>query len=125
MLRLGDLRSLSVSTHPDPVYGGEGGVVYITVKPGGMRRSTERNPSLLYFIPLGYQQPRLFEPLLGDGALYTTRNTIWWSPLVEIREGCAEISFPGGAPADVPYTVRIEGISADGRPFSRHCAIAP
>ena len=125
MLRLGDLRSLSISTRPDPVYGGEGGVVYIKVKPGGMRRSAERNPSLLYFIPLGYQQPRYFEPPLADDGRPTTRNTIWWSSLVEISGGRAEISFPGGASAEVPYTVRIEGISSDGRPFSRHCAIEP
>ena len=26
---------------------------------------------------------------------------------------------------DFPYIIRIEGLSADGRPFSRHCLVEP
>ena len=128
MLRLGDLRSLSVSTRPDPVYGGDGGVVHITVKPGGMRTSQERNPSLLYFMPLGYQRPRGFEPA-GSDLSYVgpapERNTILWSPDVTIHDGRGVIDLGGGKPEDYPCVVRIEGLTASGRPFSRHCTITP
>ena len=128
MLRLEDLRSLNVSTQPDPVYGGEGGVVQISLKPGGMNRSQDRDPSLLYFVPLGYQEPRYFESPdygRGDYRYSDKRNTLWWSPDVPVRDGRATLSFWNGDRLDFPYVVRIEGLAADGRPFSRHCVISP
>ena len=128
MLRLEDLRSLSISTQPDPFYGGDGGVVHISVKPGGLSRSTNRDPSLLYFVPLGYQVPRYFESPRydrGDYVLSDKRNTVWWSPDVRISGGRAAISFFNSDLTDFPYIVRIEGIGADGRPFSSHCMISP
>lgn len=128
MLLLGDLRSLSISTMPDPIYGGDGGVVHISLKPGGMRRSSERNPSLLYFVPLGYQVPRYFESPRydrGESGSYDARNTIWWSPDTPIVGGRARIEFCNSDQMDYPYIVRIEGMSADGRPFSHHCTITP
>lgn len=128
MLRLEDLRALSVSTRPDPVYGGDGGVVHISVKPGGVRRGDERNPSLLYFVPLGYQVPRYFESPRydrGDNVLHDARNTIWWSPDVAIDNGRAAIEFCNSDRADYPYIIRIEGVDADGNPFSCHRRIAP
>ena len=126
MLRLEDLRALSISTRPDPIYGGDGGVVHISIKPGGLRRDEEHSPSLLYFVPLGYQVPRYFEPSRSEktyNGQEEVRNTIWWAPDVAIDGGQAKIEFSGGDPAESPYIVRIEGLSADGRPFSRHCTI--
>ena len=126
MLRLQDLRSLSISTSPDPVYGGEGGVVFITVKPGSMRQSIDRNPSLLYFVPLGYQVPRYFESPRydrGEYMPYDARNTLWWAPDISLTGGRASIAFCNSDLMDYPYIIRIEGLSADGRPFSRHCIL--
>ena len=128
MVRLEDLRSLSISMQPDPVYGGEGGVVHIALKPGVLRRDADRNPSLLYFVPLGYQVPRYFTSPrydLGESGPYDQRNTLWWSPDVKISGGSATISFCNSDQMDYPYIIRIEGISADGRPFSRHCMVHP
>ena len=128
MLRLEDIRSLSISTQTDPIYGGEGGVVWLSVKPGGLKRSEGRDPSLLYFVPLGYQTPRYFESPRydrGDYRLSDKRNTLWWSPSVTIKEGRAPLSFWNSDRMDFPYIVRIEGLAADGRPFSRHCLISP
>lgn len=128
MLRLGDLRTLTVSTQPDPIYGGDGGVVHITVKPGGMRQSSERNPTLLYFVPLGHQKPRTFaSPRYdkGEDGPYDKRNTLWWSPELKLNGGQAQFEFCNNDLQDFPYIIRIEGISADGRPFSRHCSVTP
>ncbi|MBR6055151.1 MAG: hypothetical protein IKP46_07425 [Bacteroidales bacterium] len=128
MLRLEDLRTLSVSTHPDPVYGGDGGVVHITIKPGAMNQNLSRNPSILYFVPLGYQLPRYFEAPRydqGEDMPYDQRNTLWWDPDVELAGGRAPLDFFNNDLSDYPYVVRIEGLTSDGHPFSRHCLIAP
>ena len=128
MVRLEDIRAISVSTQPDPARGGEGGVVAISLKPGGARRSSERNPSLLYFVPLGYQVPRYFtSPRYdkGETGPYDKRNTIWWSPDVKIAGGHAKISFCNSDQKDYPYIVRIEGVSAEGKPFSLHKLVSP
>ena len=128
MLRLEDLRSLSISTQPDPVYGGDGGVVHITMKPGYVNRREDRNPSLLYFVPLGYQTPRYFESPRydqGESGPYDARNTLWWSPDVKLEGGRATVEFCNNDLQDYPYIIRIEGQTTDGRPFSNHCVIAP
>ncbi len=129
MIQLNEIKTISVSTEPDPIYGGSGGIVAITLKGIGKRSSKARNPSLLYFVPLGYQTPRRFESPRYDRG-YTTvvpdkRNTVWWSPEVQVSGGRAVIEFCNTDQLDFPFYVRIEGISADGRPFSRHCRIAP
>ena len=128
MLRLEDLRTLSISTQADPYYGGDGGVVHITVKPASRYHNMDRNPSLLYFVPLGYQEPRYFDDPrydAGDTRPYDLRNTIWWSPSVAIANGRASLEFFNGDRTDFPYLVRIEGVSADGHPFSCHRLIGP
>ena len=128
ILRLEDLRTLSISTQPDPVYGGSGGVVHITVKPGSIRRDENRNPSLLYFVPLGYQVPRYFSSPrydMGETGPLDSRNTIWWSPDLALEGGRATIEFCTSDQQDYPYLVRIEGLSADGRPFTCHCRVGP
>lgn len=127
-VRLEDLRTLSIATQADPVYGGDGGVVYITLKPGGLHRYYDRDPSLLYFVPLGYQVPRYFESPRydrGEDYGYDTRNTILWAPEVVIDGGRATIEFCNSDIPDFPYVIRIEGMAADGRPFSRHCIVNP
>ena len=128
MVRLEDIRTISVSTLPDPVYGGSGGVVAITLKPGGARSSSERNPSLLYFVPLGHQVPRYFtSPRYdkGEKGPFDKRNTVWWSPSVKISGGRGSFSFCNTDQMDYPYIIRIEGISEDGKPFSLHKMVTP
>lgn len=128
LVRLEDLRTLSISTQADPIYGGDGGVVHITLKPGGVRRDVDRDPSLLYFIPLGHQVPRYFEAPRydrGEDGGYDNRNTVLWAPEVVIAGGSATIEFCNSDKPDYPYVIRIEGMSADGRPFSRHCLVTP
>lgn len=128
MVHLSDIRAISVSTLPDPVRGGDGGVVAISLKPGGARMSSERNPSLLYFVPLGHQVPRYFTAPRydkGETGPFDKRNTIWWSPDVKIKGGRAEFSFCNSDQKDYPYIIRVEGISSDGRPFSLHKTVSP
>ena len=91
------------------------------MKPGGIHRYFERDPSLLYFVPLGYQVPRYFESPRydrGEDDGYDTRNTILWAPEVVIDGGRATIEFCNTDRPDFPYVIRIEGMSADGHPFS-------
>lgn len=128
MLRLEDLRSISIATNPDPVFGGDGGVVHISLKPGGLSRNLERNPSMLFFVPLGYQVPRYFESPRydrGDNTLSDRRNTLWWSPSVSLASGRADIEFCNSDRMDFPYIIRIEGLTSDGRPFSLHRTVYP
>ncbi len=128
MLYLEDLRALSISTQPDPVFGGDGGAVHISIKPGSLRGTASRNPSLLYFVPLGYQIPRYFESPRydqGEDLPYDDRNTLWWSPDLPVTGGRAPISFFNSDLMDYPYIIRVEGLTSDGRPFSRHCLVSP
>ena len=129
MIRLEEIKSLSISTEPDPVYGGSGGIVAISLRPGGRRSSKQRSPSLLYFVPLGHQVPRYFDSPRYDKGQVTTvpdkRNTLLWNPSVQVRGGRAEIEFCNSDLSDYPLYVRIEGMTTDGRPFSHHCRISP
>lgn len=128
MFRLENIRSLNISMQPDPIYGGEGGVVHITLKPGVSRPGLSRDPSLLYFVPLGYQVPRYFESPRydrGEAGSYDHRNTVWWSPEVILDGGVGSFEFCNTDQMDYPYIIRIEGLSSDGRPFSRHCIVSP
>ena len=56
---------------------------------------------------------------------YDDRNTLWWAPDIAISGGTARVEFFNNDLSDYPYIVRIEGLSADGRPFSRHCTVSP
>lgn len=125
MLHMEDISSISISTLPDPVYGGEGGVVAISLKPD-IQSARERDPSLLYFVPLGHQTPRHFYSPRYDHdeiSVSDKRNTVWWSPSVSITGGHASIPFFNTDSSAFPLTVRIEGITASGIPFSHHCEI--
>ena len=125
MLHMEDISSISISTLPDPVYGGEGGVVAISLKPD-IQSARERDPSLLYFVPLGHQTPRHFYSPRYDHdeiSVSDKRNTVWWSPSVSITGGHASIPFFNTDSSAFPLTVRIEGITASGIPFSHRCEI--
>ena len=123
-----ELDNLNGEYYCAPAYAGPGGVVHITIKPGGIHQSLSRNPSILYFVPLGYQLPRYFEAPRydqGEDMPYDERNTLWWDPNVTLADGRAPLEFFNNDLSDYPYIIRIEGLSADGRPFSRHCLVEP
>lgn len=130
MIHMGDLKSISISTMPDPRFGGSGGVVAISLKPGAGPVRAERDPSLLYFVPLGHQVPRYFDSPRYDRGEQANpgsdkRNTVWWSPSVAIKSGYAGVTFCNTDRQDYPYIVRIEGVTSSGIPFSHHCEISP
>jgi len=128
MVRVEDLKSIEISSTPDVIHGGEGGVVAITLNPGVGRNDVERDPSLLYFVPLGHQIPQYFtSPRYdrGDTNMSDSRNTVWWSPSLALENGRAEFAFCNTDLQDFPYFVRIEGMTSNGRPFSRHCTLRP
>lgn len=123
-----DLRSVEISTMQDAVHGGEGGVVAITLKPGAARKDSYRDPSLLYFVPLGYQVPQYFNSPRydrGDNNMNDYRNTVWWNPSLPLKQGKAGFAFCNTDIPDFPYIVRIEGLTSDGRPFSKHLLLNP
>ena len=126
MLRLEEIESISISKEPDPIWGGEGGIVAIKLKTNVSMSTIGRDPSLLYFVPLGYQQPKEFySPRYdrGDSGDFDKRNTVFWSPSVSIRSGRGLVTFCNTDQMDYPYIVRIEGFTSSGIPFSRHCIL--
>lgn len=126
MLRMEDVSQISISSDPDPLYGGEGGAVMIKLRTGASMVTADRDPSLLYFVPLGHQTPRYFRgPRYdkGETGPFDKRNTIYWNPDVKIRGGSATVSFCNTDQMDYPYYVRIEGRTTTGRFFSHECTL--
>lgn len=128
MLYVDDIAGIAISTHPDPVYGSSGGSVAIKLKsPDAVKRFDDRSPSLLYCVPLGYQQPKEFySPRYDRGEKaedYDSRNTIYWNPAVRLSNGKARLQFCSSDQLDWPYYVRVEGLTASGIPFSHYCEL--
>jgi len=120
-----DITSLSVSKMPDTFYQAPGGVVSIKLRSGArIERRSDTQPSLAYFVPLGYQAPtKFYSPRYDRGDVseeFDHRNTIYWNPSVRFTGGKAQLRFCNTDQMDLPYIVRIEGMTLDGRPFSRH-----
>ena len=118
MVLVEDIRSIEIANN----------AVAISLKPGTGSRDTYRDPSLRYFVPLGYQVPQYFESPRydrGENQMHDSRNTVWWSPSLPIEHGKAGFAFCNTDLQDYPYIVRIEGLTSDGRPFSRHCVLNP
>ena len=76
---------------------------------------------LIYFVPLGYQEPEKFYSPMYDSQSVSngndSRNTIYWSPAVELSNGGARVNFSNTDQLDYPYVIRIEGVSSEGKPF--------
>ncbi len=118
MVHVEDLRSIEISHD----------AVSISIKPGTTPQDTYRDPSLLYFVPLGYQIAQYFESPRydrGESRMSDKRSTVWWSPSLKLSRGKADFAFCNTDLGNFPYVVRIEGMTADGRPFSRHCRLGP
>ncbi|MBP5398051.1 MAG: hypothetical protein J6Y32_05440 [Bacteroidales bacterium] len=122
MVYMDEVQSINISSAAG------GGVVSITMKKLKPRDALERDPSILYFVPLGYQVPQTFSSPrydLGDAEFIDNRNTVFWTPSLRIENGKAEILFCNTDLQDFPYIVRVEGLTSDGRPFSKHCTLMP
>lgn len=122
-MTLENLQFINVSTMPDAFYNSLGGLVTIKVKPGvQFEHETKTEPSLVYFVPLGWQQPRDFYSPVYDSAEEAgeyNRRTIFWNPSVKFKGGRADMTFlmPFSL-AGQEYQARVEGMTADGTPFS-------
>ena len=127
-LRLEDIEKLEISHNADPFYAAAGGYVAIRLKSGRVIESTrETKPSRLYFVPLGYQKPHAFyAPRYDKGDTsdeFDHRNTVWWQSSVTTEGGRATVEFCNTDQQDYPYVVQINGLTRDGRPFSRQMTI--
>ena len=127
-LRLEDIEKLEISHNADPFYAAAGGYVAIRLKSGRVIESTrETKPSRLYFVPLGYEKPRAFyAPRYDRGDTsdeFDHRNTVWWQSSVATENGRASVEFCNTDQQDYPYVVQINGLTRDGRPFSRRMTI--
>lgn len=86
---------------------GEGGAVYV-------------HPNFGYVIPLGVQKPaEFYSPHYGkrDKPDRDDRTTLYWNPKVTFKDGKATVTFHT-ADTPVNYTAVLEGITAEGEPFS-------
>lgn len=122
-ISLESISAISISKISDSFYGAQGGVVSIKLRSGvRIERSSETEPSLAYFVPLGYQVPdKFYAPRYDRGDVFDEfdhRNTIYWNPSVKIEGGNAVLRFCNTDQMDLPYLLRAEGITSDGRPFS-------
>lgn len=122
-LHMDDIASVEISTMADSYWNAGGGVVSIRLRSGArIESSRETQPSLVYFVPLGYQQPKQFySPQYVDTAAdgnFDNRNTILWKTGVATSDGKAVVRFFDTDQQDYPYLLRLEGFTKDGRPFS-------
>lgn len=128
-VHLEDLEKIEVSSSPSAFYNAMGGYVAIKVRSGVniAKAAKETEPSLQYFVPLGWQVPDYFySPRYDRGETaegFDHRHTIYWNPQVPVKSGMAQIEFCNTDQMDYPYIVRIEGRTRDGRPFSCHTTI--
>lgn len=123
-LNLKDVTIKEISTKPTPMYPYMAGYVSIEVSNSKLHITGTKDPSMTYFVPLGYQEPEKFYSPMYDSQSVSNgndcRNTIYWSPAVELSNGGARINFSNTDQLDYPYVIRIEGVSSEGKPFSWH-----
>lgn len=122
-MHMDDISSVEISTLADSYWNAGGGVVSIKLRSGArIEASSETQPSLVYFVPLGYQQPkRFYSPQYAeaiDDGHFDDRNTILWKVGVATSDGKAVVRFYDTDQQDYPYLLRVEGFTKDGRPFS-------
>jgi len=123
-----DVQIQSVSKEMSLLMHNAGGGLVAVKAFQGREFSKEMDPSTIYFVPLGYQEPQKFYSPRYDlgGDLQTKesdgsadrRNTIYWSPMVKMGQGGARINFCNSDLVDWPYVIHIEGVTDSGVPFS-------
>lgn len=124
-IRLEDIEKISISSHPNTFYNAKGGIVSLKFVSGKtLSKMSAKDPTLTYFIPLGYQKPqRFYAPRYDKGDKmdgFDKRNTIFWRPSVSTTDGRAGLFFSNTDQMDYPYVVHVEGRTKDGRWFSWH-----
>lgn len=124
-LKMDDVAKIEISKSPSTLYNSIGGHVSLKLKSGvNFTKDADRKPSVIYFLPLGYQVPQKFySPRYdrgdtGDG--FDHRNTVYWNPDIKLVNGKAAVEFCNTDQVDFPYIVRIEGMTDAGTPFSWH-----
>lgn len=128
-LKMEDLEKIEISNDPSTFYNAMGGYISIKVRSGVnlKSKSSETEPSMQYFVPLGYQVADYFySPRYDRGDTFEDfdhRHTIYWNPEIKVTGGKAAIDFCNTDQLDYPYFVRIEGQTKDGRWFTLHQAI--
>lgn len=126
-VRMEEIETIVVSTHADSYYNAPGGVVAIKLKEGVAITSSETSPNLIHFVPLGYSRPsKFYSPRYDQGERreeFDCRNTVYWNPCIDIKDGHAEIEFCTTDQEDYPYYVRIEGKTSGGRLFSGNAVL--
>lgn len=118
-----NIESISYSTDPDLILNAPDGVVYVNLHYGAQVKSlSDYEPSFLIFMPLGYQQPRAFyspkytpQEYLDDPA---HQNTLYWNPSLTVVDGKVKCDFPVLPEYVSSCPFRLEGMTADGTPFS-------
>lgn len=124
-ITMDQVQSLSVSKHGDSFFNADGGLVVLKLTPGGKGANNREN--FLYFVPLGYQKPTAFyNPRydLGDPHdSFDHRNTLFWSPDVDIVGGVAKVAFCDTDQMDYPFVVCIQGYTSSGQPVSKRTII--
>jgi len=96
-VRVEDIDAISISNLADSYYNAPGGVVSIKFKEGATISSGATSPNLIHFVPLGYCKPsRFYSPRYDLGEKpesFDNRNTVFWDPCVEFKDGKAEKAF--------------------------------
>ena len=102
---------------------GANGAILIMTKRGEITRP-ELVRNVVRVSPLGYQQLKHFYPVCYDteekqnSVLEDNRSTLYWNPCVPITDN-GEASFDFyTSDNDTPYTILVQGVSADGRIIS-------
>ena len=122
-LMTSDVKIEYISTTGDALNLRAGGIVSLNLDWAKLK-SRKKDPTTIHFVPLGYQEPDKFyspyyaEELSGAGSDF--RNTVYWSPDVIVKDGFARVNFSNIDLLDYPYTIHVEGVTSDGRPFSWH-----
>ncbi len=124
-LKLEDIEKIAISSTPDTYYNSPGGIVSIKLLSGRtLNKMSKKDPTLAYFVPLGYQKPQKFyAPRYDKGDVYEgfdKRNTIFWRSSIATSGGKAGVFFSNTDQMDYPYVVHVEGMTRDGRYFSWH-----
>jgi len=128
-IKMSDIEKIEISNDPSTFWNSMGGYVSIKIRSGVNIKasSKETEPSIQYFVPLGYQVADYFySPRYDRGDTsdeFDHRHTIYWNPQVRVNAGKAAVEFCNTDQLDYPYYVRIEGRTKDGRWFTLHKTI--
>ncbi len=102
---------------------GANGAILVMTKRGEITRP-ELVRNVVRVSPLGYQRLKRFYPTCYDteekrsSVLEDNRSTLYWNPCVPITDN-GEASFDFyTSDSDTPYTILVQGVSADGRIIS-------